>query len=514
MLRRILNTAATATLMWFAVAGTAVAQNLQQDYDQDYNNDPNYLDNVRIDRYLDVEVWTNHLDGDFFVGDNVVINYRASRDAFVAIYSIDTKGRVNLLFPTDPGRDNFVPGGVTNYLPGPDDDFDLVVSGPDGVENIQIIASRERFPIPEWFPVSGLICDWDDRHEFMDNLNGEYFVRYDGQKFAFDRTAMYINEWEPVYFRPIYYPYYPSWTVCGNAYIDYPWGASIYIDGVYWGCAPLYIPRIYVGWHTITIYNHWGHCWEQDVHFSHYHTVILNRDIIRPQPLVVSKYKEVRSIGYRDPVKSGYPKFKEHQPVVTKAPGVKEKATNVTNGAADYQPTGDKRYVRGNAKLVATARGYETAGAVGGKERRTTGVPTRTSDGPLKSTGSIDQSKRQTTGDSFNGGSDHGSVVSGGKKVDSKPAEKQSKGFYQKKSGSQTPTSKPSQPAVQPKRDKGGSESKPTIRPNPPSGGGGSEKKTGAVKPPPSKPSSGSGAKSTTTKTKTGGGASKQGDGR
>ncbi len=512
MLRRYSKTVATATLMCFAVAGMVVAQDLQRDYD----NDGNYLENIRIDRYLDAEVWTNHLDGDFHVGDNVVINYRTNRDAFVAIYSIDTRGRVNLLFPTEPGQDGFVRGGVTNYLPGPNDDYDLVVSGPEGVENIQIIASRERFPIPEWYPVSGLICDWDDRHEFLDHLNGRYFVRYGGQSFAFDRTALYVNEWEPTYYRPVYYPYYPSWTVCGNAYFDYPWGATVYINGIYWGCTPLYIPRIYVGWHTITIYDHWGYCWERDIHFSRYHTVVLNRDIIIPRPTVLSKYKEVRRVGYRDPVKHGYPKFKEKQSVMSKMPGVKSKTTVTSGAKMDYTPSVNKKYLRGNAKLVATERGYETAGAFIGKSKRGARPSTKTLGTPSKSGGAGSVKSRRSSDGNYDTGSrksDYGRVGSGGssgkpasgtKKIDSRPADKQSKGYYQKKSGSKTRKSSTQQPKVQRKQDSGSKGSKPAIKSRP-SGKSGDSRKTGTVKPATSKPKSSSvGTKSTTTKTSSG----------
>ncbi|MEA3297443.1 MAG: DUF4384 domain-containing protein, partial [candidate division Zixibacteria bacterium] len=265
---------ATIMILSIVVCGAKAQDILRND------NDGAFPDRIKIDRYLDVEIWTSHFDGNYYIGDNVIISFRANHDAFVTIYSVDSRGRVNLLFPARPGDDNFVTGGVTYQLPGPDDNFDLVIAGPEGVENIQIIASRERLPVPDWYPASGLLCDWDDRHDYMDYLNSRYFIRYEGQRFAFDRTAMYVYEWEPTYFRPVHYPAYPSWTVCGNVYIDYPWGSSIYVDGIYWGCAPLYIPRVYVGWHTITVYDYSGYCWESNLHVSRYNTVVLDRTVV------------------------------------------------------------------------------------------------------------------------------------------------------------------------------------------------------------------------------------------
>lgn len=449
MLKKTIITPAVALLMGLIMTGMAFGQNMQRDENggPDYfpPDGQNYGESIRIDRYLDVDIWPNHLDGDYFVGDKVVLNFRVNRDAFVAIYSIDTRGRVNLLFPTEPKHDGFINGGVTYHLPGPDDDYDLVVAGPDGVENIQIIASRERFPIPDWYPVSGLTSDWDDRFEFMDYLNGRYFVRYGGQKYAFDRTAMYVNEWEPYYYQPVYYPYYPSWSVYGNGYFDYGWGSSIYIDGIYWGCSPLYIPRLYVGWHTISVYDHWGYSWERDVHFSRYHTVILDRDIITTSRTNVSKYKEVRSVGYRDPVTNGYPKFKQKQTVSTKVAGVKTKTTPATKGKLQVQAVPTRKYARGSSKMVSTDRGLESAGRAVERSKRGSGVRSRP--GGKLSTTSSGTKQKQSSGQGYDSGyqgSTSGSVGSGGKRtsgqgrVEQGQTKQQSKGYYQKKSGSKS----------------------------------------------------------------------------
>lgn len=361
------------------VAIPATAQNLQRENDDDqsdrddnYSNRNDYGERARIDRYLDVEVWSDQSDGEYYQGDNITLRFRANRDCFVAIYSIDSRGRVNLLFPAERNDDNYILGDQTYSLPGPNDDYDLEVSGPAGRENIQIIASRERFPIPNWYHNSGLVCGSDDdRDEFMDDLNNRYFVKYDGQRFGYDRAVIFVQEWEPDYFRPIYYPVYPSWSVCGNLYIDYPWGAAVYIDGIYWGCAPLYIPRILVGWQTVTIYDHWGYCWEHDVHVSRYNTVVLDRHIVRPAPGVLSKYKEVRAVGYRDPEKSGYPHYKETIGKLSGRVASPEKSggdklsrgkTTVTDTPDNLTADLPKKYTRGTTNIVQTSRGIESAG--------------------------------------------------------------------------------------------------------------------------------------------------------
>ncbi len=394
---------------------SAVAQdNIVRDYGDDEpvdRSDNRYDNQPLIDRYLDVQVWTNHRDGEYYEGDNITISFMANRDAFVVIYSIDTRGRVELLYPADPGDDNFVSGGVTYRLPSVNSNYDLKVTGPSGTENIQIIASRERIPIPDWYPNSGITTDEEDRSDFMEYINARYFVRYDGQRFAYDRAALYVNEWEPVYYQPVYYPDYPSWSVCGNVYIDYPYGATVYINGIYWGCAPLYIPRILCGWQTVTIYDPWGYCWEDDIHISRYRTVVLNKTIVHTSVNNVSKYKEVRTSGYRDPVKNGYPKFAEKQKIAMGSSnlsktGIDKKQIVPSQKGKSNNFDGDnmvlpKKYLYGDGSVTKTDRGYETKGgsaAGSGYERKQRSGVNSKSDG---STSSYRREKSDNNGSGY-----------------------------------------------------------------------------------------------------------------
>jgi hypothetical protein len=411
MLRRGKLSSLAIGLILLVGTATAPAQTIAPDYDyQDY-------DRTKIDRYLDVEVWSGHSDGEYYEGENIVIHFRVNRDAFVAIYSIDTRNRVNLLFPSYEGEDNYVYGGVTYDLPGDQADYDLEVSGPEGFENLQIIASREAFEIPGWYNGPELIADTDDRDGYMDWVNANYFTRYAGQRFAYDRAVIYVNEWEEYYFRPVYYPSYPSWTMYGNVYIDYPWGSSVYINGVYWGVAPLYVPRIAIGWHTISIYDHYGYCWEHDFHVSRYNTAVFNKTIVHTSPTTVSKFKEVRQSAYRDPVKSGYPDFDSRKTSWEKTSRGK---TGTTVSAVDFDSP-PKKHVQGSTQLVKTERGYETDAATAVFPRKTTtrqGSTSRVRTGSRLSgesgsgkSGSSDGSYRQSTAGRSGGKS---SISSGG----------------------------------------------------------------------------------------------------
>ena len=473
MLRKLYNIFSMTALAVVIAALSAQAQNnLARVYDDSDNEDytaDQYYNNVKIDRYLDIDVWTNHPDGEFYVGDKVTIDFRTNRDAFVAIYTVDSKGRVNLLFPTGPSDDNFVRGGETYQIPGGGDDFDLVVTGPEGTENIQAIASRERFPIPDWYPTSGLVLDRDDRFDFMDYVNGRFFVGYDGQRFAFDRSAMYVDQWEDNYYRPVYYPDYPAWTLTGNVYIDYPWGGTVYVNGVYWGIAPLYIPRIFVGWHTLTIYDRYGYCWEHDVHITRYNTVVLNRNVIHTSSQAVSKYKEVRTIGYRDPVKNGYPKYKTADvfrpegKVVATNPGSKTVGDVILS----------KKHVRGTSEVIRTDRGYETAGSTLSDSKRERSAY-KVSEGVTSDrTGTRSKVvEGRTGGDKY----DRGSQTIDRSSEATKRSSERSSDYYQKKSGSsgksEAAQPKRSQPKVEQGKSGGGSSerSSSTVRRAEPSG--------------------------------------------
>lgn len=93
---------------------------------------------------LRVRVWTDIGDGGRVVpGESVDIFFRVNRSAYVAIYDVDTRGRVTRLFPRSPYDDGYVRGGRTVALPGPYADYRLVATGPAGVERIVAIASED-----------------------------------------------------------------------------------------------------------------------------------------------------------------------------------------------------------------------------------------------------------------------------------------------------------------------------------------------------------------------------------
>ena len=310
-------------VMVTALAVSAGAQNISRDRDIDYTG------RIRPDRYLDVEVWTN--DNEYYEGDDITISFRANRDCFVAIYNIDTRGTVNLLYPTEPGDPGHIQGGKTYRLPDRYDSYQLTVQGPTGTEYLRIVGSREPLRIPDWYSGSDLVCD-DDPYDFMDYIAASYFDCDGDCPRSTDMTSFRVREWHQYYFRPVHIYDYPDWSLSGSVYIDYPFGATIYIDGIYWGVAPLFIPRIFWGYHYISIYDHYGYCWEDRINVVRYKSVIIDENIVRTKPGIKSRYREVQRRGYLDPARNGYPEYQKEVRVKETYKPVSKTGLDFTSG--------------------------------------------------------------------------------------------------------------------------------------------------------------------------------------
>lgn len=272
----------------------------------EYDRNVDYSQYIRPDRYLNAEVWTDN--NEYYQGENIKISFRVNKDCYVAVYDIDTRGQVNLIYPTQPGDDGHIQGDRIYRIPEKYDDYELTVRGPAGVEYLQIIASREPLELPDWFNGSGLVCDGDP-YDFMDYINGTYFGCQNDCPRALDLTSFSVKEWHEYYFHPVYYNDYPDWSVCGSVYVDYPFGATIYIDGIYWGVAPLFIPRLYWGHHWMTVVDPFGYCWEDRISVVRYKSVIIDDFTIKTRSGLKSRFRDIQRRGYLDPVKNGYPEY-------------------------------------------------------------------------------------------------------------------------------------------------------------------------------------------------------------
>ncbi|OGC43501.1 hypothetical protein A2Y85_04290 [candidate division WOR-3 bacterium RBG_13_43_14] len=95
-----------------------------------------------------IEAWVDHEDGIYQTGEPLRISFRTDQDCYVAVYSIEVGGRESRLFPPDED-DGWVKANRTYQLPPEKANFDYIVSGPEGVETIIILASSEKPPMLE-----------------------------------------------------------------------------------------------------------------------------------------------------------------------------------------------------------------------------------------------------------------------------------------------------------------------------------------------------------------------------
>jgi hypothetical protein len=344
----------TALLM--AVVGTAYSQNLVREYRQ---------------TDLQVDLWVDRDDGTYYAGDPIEIYFQVNADAHVAIYSVDTRGTVNLIFPVEPWEDGFVRAGEVYVLPRQQDDFDLVVRGPEGTEYIQAIASRDYLEIPDWFEGSGVQCEpQDDRDKFIDYVNGRYFESRGRELRAFDLTSIYIHA--PRYYsRPVYVQEPWHGTYGAVVYVDYPYGGEVYIDGIFIGYAPLYIPRVYIGYHIFTIYDRWGYCWERNYYVYHDHVIFLDRTLVRTNKYTVSRYKDIRTQTRKYPRSKLTYSTEEITQVRTKYSHATTKNVRSKTGSPGTYDVGGKRTTIGGSKKGSY--GSKTVIGSGGTKKGTLG---------------------------------------------------------------------------------------------------------------------------------------------
>ncbi|MFH0802738.1 MAG: FlgO family outer membrane protein [bacterium] len=79
--------------------------------------------------------------------DTMKIFFKADKDCYVTICNINTEGKVNLLFPNNFTRDNFVKAEQVYSIPDEDAPYDFQVEGKGGVEYIYALATDKPFGV-------------------------------------------------------------------------------------------------------------------------------------------------------------------------------------------------------------------------------------------------------------------------------------------------------------------------------------------------------------------------------
>jgi hypothetical protein len=239
-------------------------------------------DNYRFNRNdgPDIEIWTNKgYDSRYYYGEDVAVFFRAEQDCYVVVYDIDPSGAVTVLYPSNYYNSAYVKGGEVYRIPDYYSDYRLEVSGESGTEHIFAVATYEYLEPPDFVGYLGYDYGqpeyYDDAY-FVNYVRGDLdeFVRYLNHRFtsgpysvAHTRFFVDISYRHHRHYRYWDYdPYYVGsvWVGC-----NYP-GAEIWIDGVYFGIAPLLIPRIWFGYHWVWVYYGGYPCYQRYFHITSY----------------------------------------------------------------------------------------------------------------------------------------------------------------------------------------------------------------------------------------------------
>ncbi|MCP4580630.1 MAG: DUF4384 domain-containing protein [candidate division Zixibacteria bacterium] len=229
---------------------------------------------------LEVDIWINKGEAStYYYGEDVAIFFRTNADCYVVVYDIDPAGNVSLIYPSSYDGATYVEGETVYRIPDHFDEYRLEVSGPDGAEYIYAVASYDPIPAPDFIRYEYFdYGEWDQYYDdFIHSVRGERAA------FAMDLNSRiargpHVSAMTMFYIDSNYrhHRYYRHWVhdpyYIGSVWIgsDYP-GCEVWIDGVYYGIAPIYVPEIYIGRHWVWLYWNGYPCWQQYFHVRHGH---------------------------------------------------------------------------------------------------------------------------------------------------------------------------------------------------------------------------------------------------
>jgi len=103
------------------------------------------IKNTKTD--FQVELWTDRKDGQYHIGNDLVIYLKANKDSRVTLFDIGTSGKVHIIFPNEYQKDNTVKAGQIYRVPAEDAKWTFKLQGPAGKNMVKAIATIEDVPL-------------------------------------------------------------------------------------------------------------------------------------------------------------------------------------------------------------------------------------------------------------------------------------------------------------------------------------------------------------------------------
>ena len=92
---------------------------------------------------LNLDVWINHANAIYKVGQYVEVFVRANKPAYVTIFNTNAAGQTHVIFPNAFSQANRVAANQVVKIPGPGANFRLQVNQPLGANLIKVVASEQ-----------------------------------------------------------------------------------------------------------------------------------------------------------------------------------------------------------------------------------------------------------------------------------------------------------------------------------------------------------------------------------
>lgn len=193
---------------------------------------------------LEAEIWIDREAGSLYrTGEEVKVFFRVNKDAYVAIYDIMPDGEIQLIFPNNYDKDNFLEAGKTYSLPTKKAalDYGLTLAGIPGKEIFQLVASTtpllflndftSQFSASNAFPKAAQKAE-----EFV---TSKVIPVIGDAEYAVSTTYFYLDKAE---------------TKGRIVVTSVPSQANVYIDGSYYGKTP-FNTNIEAGAHVVTVFK-------------------------------------------------------------------------------------------------------------------------------------------------------------------------------------------------------------------------------------------------------------------
>ncbi|HWZ29386.1 MAG TPA: DUF4384 domain-containing protein, partial [Gemmatimonadales bacterium] len=176
-----------------------------------------------------IRVWLN--ENTYQPGDRATIKIRLADDGYVVVLRADAGGHLRILFPLDPGTDNFVKGGKTFEIRARGDRDAFQVDDDNGSGTVFAAVSAQPFTFNgfvlgdhwDYKVLSSEDLGSDPEASMVDlvhNMAGQNHFDYDVTTYTVSQAVASAGDYAPAY----YPAYYPCWG-CG------PWyGGGVFIN--------------------------------------------------------------------------------------------------------------------------------------------------------------------------------------------------------------------------------------------------------------------------------------------